>query len=189
MSRPLRCEDPEQLFFVTTRTLEEVFWLHPLLCSRLAPRERERATVFAQPQESTGIPAKRNENSRNVPTRTPGTCRANENSRNVPPFLPRPRNQRGIRRRDEPACPAPSPHHHQRTCHRFCPDPGTNGESDGATSPHSRQAHASLPSPPAKPVGTCHRFCPAPGINGESGGAMSRYAHRQAHASFASPPV
>ena len=40
-SRPLRCEDPEQLFFVTTRTLEEVFWLHPLLSSRLAPVNRE----------------------------------------------------------------------------------------------------------------------------------------------------
>jgi hypothetical protein len=78
-SRPLRCEDPEQLFFVTTRTLEEVFWLHPLLCSRLAPVNREarrvvdakrsrlraklehaqRATVFAQAPESTGNPAVR----------------------------------------------------------------------------------------------------------------------------------
>jgi len=44
-SRPLRCEDPEQLFFVTTRTLEEVFWLHPLLCSRLAPVNREARRV------------------------------------------------------------------------------------------------------------------------------------------------
>ena len=40
-SRPLRCEEPEHLFFVTTRTLEEVFWLHPLLSSRLAPVNRE----------------------------------------------------------------------------------------------------------------------------------------------------
>ncbi len=44
-SRPLRCEDPEHLFFVTTRTLEEVFWLHPLLCSRLAPVNREARRV------------------------------------------------------------------------------------------------------------------------------------------------
>ncbi|MCU0671621.1 MAG: hypothetical protein MUE69_02390 [Myxococcota bacterium] len=81
-SRPLRCEDPEQLFFVTTRTIEEVFWLDPLLCSRLAPMNREarrvvdarnggnvppflpaqrgeRATVFAQTPESTGNPTTR----------------------------------------------------------------------------------------------------------------------------------
>jgi REP element-mobilizing transposase RayT len=44
-SRPLRCEEPEHLFFVTTRTLEEVFWLHPLLCSRLAPVNREARRV------------------------------------------------------------------------------------------------------------------------------------------------
>ena len=44
-SRPLRCEEPEHLFFVTTRTLEEVFWLHPLLCSRLAPTNREARRV------------------------------------------------------------------------------------------------------------------------------------------------
>ena len=36
-SSSLRCEDPEPLFFVTTQTVEVVFWLHPLLCSRLAP--------------------------------------------------------------------------------------------------------------------------------------------------------
>ena len=69
-SRPLRCEEPEHLFFVTTRTLEEVFWLHPLLSSRLAPvnREARRAvdarnaqgsTIFAQAQESTGDPTAR----------------------------------------------------------------------------------------------------------------------------------
>ena len=40
-SRPLRCEEPERLFFVTTRTLEEVFWLHPLLCSQMKPVNRE----------------------------------------------------------------------------------------------------------------------------------------------------
>ncbi|MEZ4252401.1 MAG: hypothetical protein R3B99_29675 [Polyangiales bacterium] len=39
--RPLRCEEPERLFFVTTRTLEEVFWLHPLLCSEMKPVNRE----------------------------------------------------------------------------------------------------------------------------------------------------
>ena len=44
-SRPLRCGHPEQLFFVKTRTLEEVFWLHPLLCSRLAPVNREARRV------------------------------------------------------------------------------------------------------------------------------------------------
>ena len=44
-SRPLRCEEPERLFFVTTRTLEEVFWLHPLLCSRVKPENREARRV------------------------------------------------------------------------------------------------------------------------------------------------
>ena len=44
-SRPLRCEHREQLFFVTTRTLEQVFWLHPLLCSRLTPVNREARRV------------------------------------------------------------------------------------------------------------------------------------------------
>ena len=64
--------------------------------------ERERATVFAQPQESTGN----------------GNATGNGN---VPPFLSRPRNQRGIRRRDEPAC-------HRQTYASFaslrCEDPG-----------------------------------------------------------------
>jgi hypothetical protein len=46
-SRPLRREDPEHLFFVTTRTLEEVFWLHPLLCSKLEPVNREARRVVA----------------------------------------------------------------------------------------------------------------------------------------------
>jgi hypothetical protein len=51
--RPLRCEEPEHLFFVTTRTLEEVFWLHPLLRSRLAPVNREaRRVVDAKPLRS-----------------------------------------------------------------------------------------------------------------------------------------
>ncbi|MCA9611666.1 MAG: hypothetical protein KC586_02800, partial [Myxococcales bacterium] len=44
-SRPLRCEEPERLFFVTTRTLEETFWLHPLLCSRVRPENREARRV------------------------------------------------------------------------------------------------------------------------------------------------
>ena len=44
-SRPLRVEEPERLFFVTTRTLEEVFWLHPLLSSRLKPVNREARRV------------------------------------------------------------------------------------------------------------------------------------------------
>lgn len=50
-SRPLRCEDPDQLFFVTTRTLEEVFWLHPLLCSRLKPTNRKARRVVATRRE------------------------------------------------------------------------------------------------------------------------------------------
>jgi hypothetical protein len=32
---------------VTTRTLEEVFWLHPLLCSKLEPVNREARRVVA----------------------------------------------------------------------------------------------------------------------------------------------
>ncbi len=51
--RPLRREEPEYLFFVTTRTLEEVFWLHPRLRSRLAPVNREaRRVVDAKPLRS-----------------------------------------------------------------------------------------------------------------------------------------
>jgi REP element-mobilizing transposase RayT len=46
-SRPLRCENPEHLYFVTTRTLDEVFWLHPLLCSKLEPVNREARRVVA----------------------------------------------------------------------------------------------------------------------------------------------
>ncbi|MEZ4253646.1 MAG: hypothetical protein R3B99_36025 [Polyangiales bacterium] len=41
-SRPLRVEEPERLFFVTTRTLEEVFWLHPLLSSRLKQQQQQQ---------------------------------------------------------------------------------------------------------------------------------------------------
>ncbi len=40
-SRPLRLEDPEACGFVTSRTLEQVFWLHPLFCSELRPVNRE----------------------------------------------------------------------------------------------------------------------------------------------------
>ncbi len=46
-SRPLRCEDPAHLFFVTTRTLGEVFWLHPLLSSKLEPPDRNARRVVA----------------------------------------------------------------------------------------------------------------------------------------------
>lgn len=35
--RPLRIEQPAALWFITTRTIEERFWLHPILSSGLAP--------------------------------------------------------------------------------------------------------------------------------------------------------
>jgi hypothetical protein len=87
-SRPLRCEDPEQLFFVTTRTLEEVFWLHPLPVRRLVPVNRS-AEVWTR----SGRGSERN---------VGGTCHRFcpdllFAQGNVPPFLPRLRNQRGIR--------------------------------------------------------------------------------------------
>jgi hypothetical protein len=42
----LRIENAEQLFFVTSRTLDRVFWLHLLLCSELAPANREARRVL-----------------------------------------------------------------------------------------------------------------------------------------------
>ncbi len=47
-SRPLRLEDPETYWFVTSRTLEQVFWLHPLLCSALRPVNREARRQVAR---------------------------------------------------------------------------------------------------------------------------------------------
>jgi hypothetical protein len=42
----LRIENAEQLFFMTSRTLDSVFWLHPLLCSELAPANRDACRVI-----------------------------------------------------------------------------------------------------------------------------------------------
>ena len=47
-SRPLRLEDAESYWFVTSRTLEQVFWLHPLLCSELQPVNREARRQVAR---------------------------------------------------------------------------------------------------------------------------------------------
>ncbi|RLB52108.1 MAG: hypothetical protein DRJ42_15635 [Deltaproteobacteria bacterium] len=40
-SRPLRLEQDEHLWFITTRTIEERFWLHPLLTTGLEPPNRK----------------------------------------------------------------------------------------------------------------------------------------------------
>ncbi|MDH5491321.1 MAG: hypothetical protein OEY14_05155 [Myxococcales bacterium] len=47
-SRPLRREDAESLWFVTTRIEDEVFWLHPLLSSRLRPANRRACRAIAR---------------------------------------------------------------------------------------------------------------------------------------------
>jgi putative transposase len=45
-SRPLRVESKE-IAFVTSRTQNSVFFLHPLMCSRLVPANRQAARVIA----------------------------------------------------------------------------------------------------------------------------------------------
>jgi REP element-mobilizing transposase RayT len=44
--RPLRIESEDHLFFVTSRTRDSVFWLHPLLCSSLEPANRDARRVI-----------------------------------------------------------------------------------------------------------------------------------------------
>jgi hypothetical protein len=44
--KPLRIESSNHLFFVTSRTRDSVFWLHPLLCSSLEPANREARRVI-----------------------------------------------------------------------------------------------------------------------------------------------
>jgi hypothetical protein len=39
--RPLRVEDDDTLWFITSRTIEERFWLHPLLTSAFKPANRQ----------------------------------------------------------------------------------------------------------------------------------------------------
>ena len=58
-SRPSGVKNHEQVFFVTTRTLEEVFWFHPLLCSRLTPVNREARRVFCRSDGQPFVPQRR----------------------------------------------------------------------------------------------------------------------------------
>jgi hypothetical protein len=44
--RPLCIEFSDHLFFVTSRTRDSVFWLHPLLCSSLEPANHEARRVI-----------------------------------------------------------------------------------------------------------------------------------------------
>lgn len=47
-SRPLRVERSDALLFVTSRTVEERFWLHPLLSCAAEPRNRKARRALAQ---------------------------------------------------------------------------------------------------------------------------------------------
>jgi hypothetical protein len=47
-SRPLRIENDRYLWFVTSRTIEERFWLHPLLTSAFKPGNRQARRLCEQ---------------------------------------------------------------------------------------------------------------------------------------------